>query len=42
VPGLGGGGKKLNGMVNGTGNEEQERRELEILILGAMALRGVS
>jgi len=43
VPGLGGGGgKKMNDVVNEVGNEEREKRELEILILGAMALRGVS
>ncbi|PMD20871.1 CGI-121-domain-containing protein [Hyaloscypha hepaticicola] len=46
----GGGGKK-NGQLNGTGGdglsisrngEESERKELELLVLGAMALRGVT
>jgi len=37
---LGGGGKK--GVVNGNGvtGEEEERKELEMLVLGCMALRG--
>jgi EKC/KEOPS complex subunit CGI121/TPRKB len=46
----GGGGGKKNGQVNGTGMEglsingtkEDERKELEVLVLGAMALRGVT
>ncbi len=39
----GGGGKKgvLNG-VSGVGKEENERRDLEVLVLGAMALRSVT
>lgn len=32
----------MGGVVNRVMTEEQEKRELEILILGAMALRGVS
>lgn len=45
-----GGGKK-NGLLNGTAlvglsinrnGEENERKELELLVLGAMALRGVT
>ncbi|TVY28343.1 EKC/KEOPS complex subunit [Lachnellula hyalina] len=36
----GGGGKK--GLGNGVVNEEEERRELEVFVLGAMALRGAS
>lgn len=46
VPSLGGGGggKKTNGVVNGVGGRsgEEGRKELEVLILGAMALRGNS
>jgi EKC/KEOPS complex subunit CGI121/TPRKB len=47
----GGAGKKkgqVNGAVseglnvNGTGSDEDERKELEILVLGCMALRGVT
>lgn len=30
----------LNGGLNGAGNEEGGRRELEVLVLGYMALRG--
>jgi len=41
----GGGGKKggVNG-ANGVGNEKgvDERKELEIIVLGAMALRGAT
>lgn len=48
---IGGGGKgggvisgvaglNLNGGLNGAGKEERERRELEMLVLGCMALRG--
>jgi EKC/KEOPS complex subunit CGI121/TPRKB len=36
----GGGGKK--GATNGVGREGEERRELEVLVLGAMALRGAT
>lgn len=36
----GGGGKK--GAVNGVGKEVEEWRELEMLALGAMALRGAT
>lgn len=40
--GGGGGGKKgVNGVVNGK-TEVDERRELEVLVLGAMALRGAT
>lgn len=38
--GGGGGGKK--GVVNGVGHEVEDRRELEVSVLGAMALRGAS
>lgn len=38
--GSAGGGKK--GTVNGVGKEVGERKELEILVLGAMALRGAT
>jgi len=37
----GGGGGKM-GLGNGVVNEEEERRELEVFVLGAMALRGAS
>ena len=40
--GKGGGVVNGNGMVNGEGEEKDERRELEMLVLGAMALRGVT
>lgn len=29
-------------MVNGTSKDDTERRELEVLILGSMALRGAT
>ena len=38
---LGGSGKK-GAMVNGVGNEREERKEMEILVLGSMALRGAT
>jgi EKC/KEOPS complex subunit CGI121/TPRKB len=45
----GGGGKKKgqgNGVesegLNGTGSEVDQRKDLEILVLGCMALRGVT
>jgi len=46
----GGGGSKKNGQVNGmsveglgvSGTKEGERKDLEVLVLGAMALRGVT
>jgi EKC/KEOPS complex subunit CGI121/TPRKB len=34
--GGGGGGKR----VNGVSGEDEDRRELEVLVLGSMALRG--
>lgn len=36
-----GGGKK-DAVVNGVGKEEVERKELEITVLGSMALRGAT
>lgn len=38
----GGGGGKGKKEVNGVGGEKDERRELEVSILGAMALRGAT
>ncbi len=35
------GGKK-DAVVNGVGKEETERKELEIMVLGSMALRGAT
>jgi len=37
-----GGEKGGKAVVNGTGKEDAERRELEVLILGSMALRGAT
>jgi EKC/KEOPS complex subunit CGI121/TPRKB len=37
-----GGGKVGKGLINGTSKEDTERRELEVLILGSMALRGAN
>lgn len=38
----GSGGKGAKGLVNGKGKEDAEKKELEMLILGSMALRGAT
>jgi EKC/KEOPS complex subunit CGI121/TPRKB len=42
--GGGGGGKKgIEGLsINRVGKEQEERKELEVMVLGAMALRGAT
>lgn len=38
----GGGGGKKSGAVNGTNKEKEERKDMEIFILGSIALRGAT
>ncbi len=38
----GGGGKKAINGVNGVGKEVDEKKEMEVLILGAIALKGAT